>query len=72
MVLNALRFATSLVILFWGVSMIMLGMFRGVLLWCAIGIVVAGVGIPLLGSHPWAAALLYPRRGPIEGAGVER
>jgi hypothetical protein len=70
--LTALRFFTSLAILLWGGAMIMLGLFRGELLWCAIGTAVAGVGIPLLGSHPWAAALLYPPRGPIDGSGVER
>jgi hypothetical protein len=70
--LTALRFFTSLAILLWGGSMVMLGMFRGEFLWCAIGTAVAGVGIPLLGSHPWAAPLLYPGRGPIEGPGAER
>ena len=69
--LTTLRFFTSLAILLWGLAMIMLGMFRGMAMWCAIGMVVSAVGIPLLGSHPWAAGVLYPRRGPIEGPGVE-
>jgi hypothetical protein len=68
--LTAVQSFTSLAILLWGLSMIMLGLFRGLVLWCAIGAAVAAVGIPLLGSHPWAAALLYPGRRPLEGPGV--
>jgi hypothetical protein len=65
--LTAIRFLTSLAILLWGLTMILLGMARGEVLWCAIGAAIAAVGIPLLGSHPWAAGVLYPTRGPIEG-----
>lgn len=64
--LSAIRFGTALAILGWGSLMILLGMAQGMVLWCAIGGAVGTVGIPLLGSHPWASRLLYPTRGPID------
>lgn len=66
--LYATRFFVSVVILLWGLTMIALGVANGVPLWSLLGLVVFGVGTPLLASHPWAANLLYPRKpGPDRG-----
>ena len=56
------RFVTSLAITLWGMAMVALGLFQGVAMWSLLGLVVAGVGLPLLASHPWATGLLYPSR----------
>ena len=66
--LNVTRFVTSLAISLWGVGMLLIGITNGVLLWIVLGLVIAGVGLPFLASHPWAAPLLYPRRGGIDRA----
>lgn len=67
---TAVQFLTALAISLWGASLALIGLTRGVPLWSAIGVVIAGAGVPLLGSHPWARALLYRDRGPIEGPGA--
>jgi hypothetical protein len=64
----ATRFATSLVISFWGLAMLLLGIVNAVLLWIVLGVVIMAVGLPFLASHPWAAARLYPARGAIDPA----
>lgn len=66
--LNATRFVTSLAISLWGVGMLLIGIANGVLLWIVLGMVIVGVGLPFLASHPWAAPWLYPRRGGIDRA----
>lgn len=63
-----IRFVASLTILAWGLSMVVLGILNAFFLWIAVGLVVTGVGLPLLASHPWAASRLYPKSGNIEGA----
>ncbi len=63
-----IRFVASLAILTWGLVMVLMGILNGFFLWIAIGGAIMTVGIPLLGSHPWAAARLYPKSGNIEGA----
>ena len=62
--LNATRFVASLAICTWGVVMVLLGLVNGVLLWAVLGLVVAAVGTPILGSHPWATPWLYPAHVP--------
>jgi hypothetical protein len=64
--LYATRFFTSLAIVLWALSMVLLGLVNGVLLWIVVGLVLIAVGAPLLASHPWAAARLYPPRGAID------
>jgi hypothetical protein len=64
--LYATRFVTSLAIALWGLAMIVIGIINGVFLWIVLGVVVAGVGLPFLASHPRAAARLYPARGGID------
>jgi len=64
--LNATRFATSLVISLWGLAMLVIGIVNAVFLWIVLGLVITGVGLPFLASHPWAAARLYPARGGID------
>jgi hypothetical protein len=66
--LNATRFVTSLAISLWGVGMLAIGIANGVLLWIVLGVVIVGVGLPFLASHPWAASRLYPQRGGIDRA----
>ena len=61
------QFVVSLAILLWGVAMIVLGVVDSFFLWVAIGIAVAGVGLPLLGSHPWVSGWLYPTSGDANG-----
>lgn len=63
-----IRFIASLAIVTWGLAMVLLGVFNAFFLWIAVGLVVTGVGLPLLASHPWAASRLYPKSGNIEGA----
>jgi hypothetical protein len=63
-----IRFVASLAISVWGLTMVLLGLLHGYFLWIAIGVAVTVVGLPLLGSHPWAARRLYPQSGNIEGA----
>jgi len=62
------RFVTSLAIALWGLAMLLIGVVNGVPLWIVLGIVVSGVGLPFLASHPAAAPRLYPRRGGIDPA----
>ena len=62
------RFLASLAISIWGLMMVVLGILNAFFLWIAVGLVVTGVGLPLLGSHPWVASRLYPKSGNIEGA----
>lgn len=63
-----IRFAVSLAIPLWGLTMILLGILDGFFLWIAIGATITAVGLPLLGSHPWMTRRLYPTSGNIEGA----
>jgi len=64
--LYATRFVASLAIVLWALTMVLLGLANGVLLWIVLGAALLVVGAPLLGSHPWATAHLYPPRGPID------
>lgn len=64
--MHATRFATSMVITLWGVGMLVIGIVNAVLLWVVLGLVITGVGVPFLASHPWAASRLYPARGGID------
>ena len=64
----AVRFLASLALPVWGLLTVLLGIFNGLFLWIAIGLVLTVAGLPLLGSHPWAASRLYPASGNIEGA----
>lgn len=64
--LHATRFATSLAISLWGLAMLLIGIVNAVSLWIVLGVVVMGVGLPFLASHPWAADRLYPTRGGID------
>jgi hypothetical protein len=64
--LRAIRFAASLAISLWGLAMILIGIAKAVPLWIVLGVVVTAVGLPFLGSHPWAAGRLYPSRGAID------
>jgi hypothetical protein len=71
--LTATRFVASLAICVWGLAMLLIGVVNGVPMWIVLGLVVAGVGLPFLASHPAAAGRLYPRRGGIDpAAGTER
>ena len=58
----AVQFLASLAIALWGLTMIVLGLVGGMALWVLLGVAVLAVGVPLLASHPWAAARLYPAR----------
>ena len=60
--LFAAQFLASLAITAWGIAMIVLGLAGGMALWVLLGVAVSAVGVPLLASHPWAAARLYPTR----------
>jgi hypothetical protein len=62
------RFVTSLAISLWGLAMLVIGLVNGVPLWILLGVIVAGVGLPFLASHPAAAPRLYPKRGGIDPA----
>lgn len=64
--LLATRFAASLAISVWGLAMLLIGIVKAVFLWIVLGVVVTVVGLPFLGSHPWAAGRLYPSRGAID------
>lgn len=64
--LSVTRFIASLAISLWGVAMLLIGVVNGVPLWILLGLVVTGVGLPFLASHPAASARLYPRRGGID------
>lgn len=66
--LSVARFVTSLAISLWGVAMLLIGVVNGVPLWVVLGLVVSGVGLPFLASHPAAAPRLYPKRGGIDPA----
>ena len=59
--LLALRFATSLLIAFWGAVVVVLGMGQGQLAWIPLGLVLVAVGLPMLAANPLATDLLYPR-----------
>jgi hypothetical protein len=64
--LYATRFVTSLAIVLWALSMVVLGLVNGVFLWIVLGVALLAVGTPVLASHPWAAQRLYPARGAID------
>lgn len=66
--LSVTRFVASLAISLWGLAMLLIGVVNGVPLWILLGLVVTGVGLPFLASHPAAASRLYPRRGAIDPA----
>lgn len=66
--LSVARFVTSLAISLWGIAMLLIGVVNGVPLWVVLGLVVSGVGLPFLASHPAAASRLYPNRGGIDSA----
>lgn len=66
--LSVARFVTSLAISLWGVAMLLIGVVNGVPLWVLLGLVVSGVGLPFLASHPAAGPRLYPKRGGIDPA----
>jgi hypothetical protein len=66
--LSVARFVTSLAISLWGLAMLLIGVVNGVPLWVLLGLVVSGVGLPFLASHPAASARLYPKRGGIDPA----
>jgi hypothetical protein len=66
--LTVARFVASLAISVWGLAMLLIGVVNGVPMWILLGLVVAGVGLPFLASHPAAAGRLYPRRGGIDSA----
>jgi hypothetical protein len=66
--LTATRFVASLAISVWGLAMLLIGIVNGVPMWIVLGLVVTGVGLPFLASHPAAAAQLYPKRGGIDPA----
>jgi len=57
--LRLVRVTASLAISTWGLLMAVLGIVHGVLLWIALGVAVLVAGLPLLASHPRAAARLY-------------
>jgi len=61
------RFIGSLAILAWGVAALALGLAGGNRLWIPLGLAIAAVGVPLLGSHPWGSVLVHPRRKPPAG-----
>ena len=63
-----IRFVASLAISVWGLVMVLLGIAQGYFLWIAVGLVVGGIGLPLLASNPMVADRLYPKSGNIEGA----
>lgn len=66
--LSVARLVASLAISLWGVAMLVIGLVNGVPLWILLGIAVAGVGLPFLGSLPTAGPRLYPKRGGIDPA----
>ena len=66
--LSVTRFVASLAICLWGMAMLLIGVVNAVPMWIVLGLVVTGVGLPFLASHPAAAARLYPKRGGIDPA----
>jgi hypothetical protein len=68
-VLLAVRFATSLLVALWGLTMVLLGIAQGELLWIPLGLAVFAVGVPLLAGNPLVADRLYPPRPEGTGAG---
>lgn len=66
--LSVTRFIASLAISLWGLGMLLIGVVNGVPLWILLGLIVTGVGLPFLASHPAASARLYPSRGGIDRA----
>ncbi len=59
--LLALRFATSLLIALWGAVVVALGIGQGEVTWIPLGLVLVGVGLPMLAANPLATDLLYPK-----------
>jgi hypothetical protein len=56
------RFIASLAIVLWGLAAVGIGIAGGNRLWIPLGLAIAAVGVPLLGSHPWGSTLVHPRR----------
>lgn len=65
---TTIRFIASVAISAWGLVMVLMGILNGFFEWIAVGLVVTGVGLPLLASNPLVATRLYPTTGNIEGA----
>ncbi len=65
---TTIRFIASVAISAWGLVMVLMGILNGFFEWIAVGVVVTGVGLPLLASNPLVANRLYPTNGNIEGA----
>jgi hypothetical protein len=56
-----MRMAVSLVLPFWGLAMLVMGVSWGAGWWTACGLVVGAIGVVMLAGSPLAAALLRER-----------
>ena len=65
---TTIRFVASVAISAWGLVMVLMGILNGFFEWIAIGLVVTGVGLPLLASNPLVTTRLYPTNGNMDGA----